>query len=237
MAPPAPILTRLVLFDIDGTLVLTGGAGARAMTLALRDVLGVENGFEGIPMPGRTDQIILLDALERGGHGNEPELLRKFQDRYFEHLAREIDHPAPGKFKGTMPGVRELLDALRARDDVFLALLTGNYSAAAKIKLETFDLWKYFPCGAFGEDAHDRNDLVPVAVRRARACGLPALEPERVVVIGDTPLDVACAKASNARAIAVATGGIDKETLRGSGADVVFDDLSDTRSVLGAILG
>src|SRR5574338_168345 len=82
MSPPAPILTRLVLFDIDGTIVLTGGAGARAMTLALRDMLGVENGFDGIAMPGRTDQLILLDALARGGHPNDPELLREFQERY-----------------------------------------------------------------------------------------------------------------------------------------------------------
>lgn len=235
MTPPTPILTRLVLFDIDGTLVLTGGAGARAMTLALRDVLGVENGFEGIPMPGRTDQIILLDALARGGHPNDAQLLEEFQRRYFEHLAREIDHPAPGKFKGVMPGVCELLDTLKPRADVFLALLTGNYSTAARIKLETFDLWKYFRCGAFGEDAHDRNELVPVAVRRAREFGLAEIPARQVVVIGDTPLDVACAKAANARAIAVATGGVDEETLQASGADVVFRDLSDTEGVMRAI--
>lgn len=236
MAPPTPILTRLVLFDIDGTLVLTGGAGARAMTMAFRDLLGVENGFEGIAMPGRTDQIILRDALDRGGHADDASLLWQFQDRYLQHLAREIDHPAPGKFKGVMPGVRELLDALSSRDDVFLALLTGNYSGAARIKLDAFGLWHYFRCGAFGEDAHDRNDLVPVAVARARACGLPEIPARQVVVIGDTPLDVACARASGARAIAVATGGVDENTLRASGADVVFGDLSDTEAVMRAIL-
>jgi phosphoglycolate phosphatase len=236
MAPPTPILTRLVLFDIDGTLVLTGGAGARAMTMAFRDLLGVENGFEGVAMPGRTDQIILRDALDRGGHADDASLLWQFQDRYLEHLAREIDHPAPGKFKGVMPGVRELLDALSSRDDVFLALLTGNYSGAARIKLDAFGLWHYFRCGAFGEDAHDRNDLVPVAVARARACGLPEIPARQVVVIGDTPLDVACARASGARAIAVATGGVDENTLRASGADVVFKDLSDTEGAMKAIV-
>lgn len=236
MSPPEPILTRLALFDIDGTLVLTGGAGARAMTLALRDVLGVEDGFDGIPMPGRTDQIILLDALERGGHPNDAALIQEFQMRYLKHLSREIEHPAPGKLKGVMPGVRALLDALNGRDDVFLALLTGNYSAAARIKLETFDLWKYFRCGAFGEDAHDRNALVPVAVSRARERGLPNIPAEQVIVIGDTPLDVACARAARARPIAVATGGVDEETLRASGADVVFTDLSDTQAVLDAIM-
>src|SRR5512141_2544176 len=106
MRPPRPIVPtdpRLVLFDVDGTLVLTGGAGARAMTLALRDILGVENGFDGIPMPGRTDGIILKDALERGGHPGDQALLKEFHDRYIAHLAREIHHPAPGKYKGVMP--------------------------------------------------------------------------------------------------------------------------------------
>lgn len=236
MSPPHSIVSRLVLFDIDGTLVLTGGAGARAMTLALRDLLGVENGFEGITLPGRTDQVILRDALERGGHPADAALRQEFYDRYLEHLVRELDQPAPGKFRGVMPGVRALLDRLASRDDVFLALLTGNVSAAAHLKLEAFDLWRYFRCGAFGEDAHERNDLVPVAVERAGACGLPELPADRVVVIGDTPLDVACAKVAGARAIAVATGGIGEDTLRASGADVVFSDLSETEAVLRAIL-
>lgn len=239
MRPPQPIVptdARLVLFDVDGTLVLTGGAGARAMTLALRDLLGVENGFEGIPMPGRTDGIILKDALERGGHPNDEAVLEDFQRRYLEHLAREIHHPAPGKFKGVMPGVRALLDALAGRDNVLLALLTGNYRGAARLKLEHFDLWRYFRCGAFADDAHERNDLVPVAVSRARECGFPEVAPGHVVVIGDTALDVACARAAGARAIAVATGGVDVETLRSSGADAVFEDLSDTNAALAAIL-
>ncbi len=236
MRPPRRIVTRLVLFDVDGTLVLTGGVGARAMTLALRDLLGVENGFDGIPMPGRTDGIILGDALERGGHKGDEALLREFHDRYMEHLAREIHHPAPGKYKGVMPGIRPLLDALASRDDVFLALLTGNFRAAARVKLEHFDLWRYFCCGAFAEDAHDRNELVPIAVTRARECGLPEVAPDHVVVIGDTPLDVGCARAAGARAIAVATGGVDSGTLRASGADAVFEDLSDTATVLDAIL-
>jgi phosphoglycolate phosphatase-like HAD superfamily hydrolase len=239
MSPPATILPRdprLVLFDVDGTLVLTGGAGARAMTLALRDLLGIEDGFAGVPMPGRTDQIILQDALERTGHGKDERLVREFHDRYLDHLAREIHTPAPGKFKGVLPGVREILDALSSRHDVMLALLTGNYEAAAQLKLEHFDLWRYFTCGAFGGDAHERNDLVPVAVARSRQRGLPDVPPDRVIVIGDTPLDVACAHASGARAIGVATGGDDEETLRRAGADAVFADLGDTQAVLAAVL-
>ena len=205
------------------------------MSLALRDLLGVPDAFAGIEMPGRTDPVILDDALRRGGHRSDEAFTREFHDRYLEHLSREIHTSAPGKFKGVLPGVRELLDVLAARDDLFLALLTGNYQAAARLKLEHFDLWRYFRCGAFGEDARERNHLVPVAVERSRSCGLPALPPERVIVIGDTPLDVACARAAGAKAIAVATGGIDASTLRASGADVVFEDLGDTEAVVRAI--
>jgi phosphoglycolate phosphatase-like HAD superfamily hydrolase len=239
MSPPQPIVSRagrLVLFDIDGTLVLTGGAGARAMGLALHDLLGIEDGFAGVPMPGRTDQIILRDALDRAGHAGDERLVREFHDRYVDHLAREIHTPAPGKFKGVLPGIREILDVLASRADVMLALLTGNFRAAARLKLEHFDLWRYFSCGAFGDDACERNDLVPVAVARARECGLADLPPEHVVVIGDTPLDVACAHQAHARAIGVATGEVDSAMLRASGADVVFDDLRDTAAVVRAIV-
>lgn len=239
MPPPPLILSRaerLVLFDIDGTLVLTGGAGARAMTLAFRDLLAIEDGFAGVPMPGRTDQIILRDALERAGRGADSALAREFHDRYIEHLAREIHTPAPGKFKGVLPGIREVLDLLSRREDVMLGLLTGNYRAAARIKLDHFDLSRYFRCGAFGDDAADRNALVPIAVSRAIECGLGELPAGRVVVIGDTPHDIACARAAGARAVAVATGGVDADTLRQAGPDVVFPDLSDTGSVLAAIV-
>src|SRR5438552_19082305 len=105
----------------------------------------------------------------------------------------------PGARKGVLPGVRELLDVLADRDDVYLALLTGNYEEAARLKLEYFDLWRYFPCGAFGDDAPDRNGLLPRAIARVRECGGPEVAPEDVVVIGDTPLDVACAAAGGAR--------------------------------------
>ncbi len=237
MPPLESILSRLVLFDVDGTLVLTGGAGGRGMTLALRDVLGVEDGFAGIPMPGRTDPLILADALERLGHAGDEAMRESFYDRYLEHLGREIHTPAAGTFKGVLPGVREVLDALASRQDVMLALLTGNFREAARVKLEHFDLWRYFRCGAFGDDATERNDLVPVAVARAAACGLPALPADRVVVVGDTPLDVACARAAGAHAIAVATGGVDAATLRAAGADAVFEDLSDTDAVVRAIGG
>src|SRR6185295_16757440 len=140
--------------------------------------------------------------------------------------------PRPGPRKGIMPGVRPLLDALASRDEAYLALLTGNYEESARAKLEYFDLWRYFPCGAFGDDAPERNRLLPRALTRIHACGGPAVHPSETVVVGDTPLDVACAAASGARSLAVATGSYDVEVLRAAGADIVMQDLTDTPHVL-----
>ena len=134
-----------------------------------------------------------------------------------------------------MPGVRPLLDSLTNRSGVYLALLTGNYEDAARLKLEYFDLWRYFRCGAFGDDAPDRNSLMPKALDRIRECGGPDVGPADVVVIGDTPLDVTCAAAAGARSIAVATGSYDVAALRSTGADVVLTDLSDEADVLRAL--
>lgn len=203
------------------------------MTHAFRELFAVADAFRGIPMPGRTDALILSDAA--AAHGIQPGSpdLARFREVYLRHLGRELEQP--GSRKGVMPGVRQLLDALAGRRDVFLALLTGNYEAAARIKLEHFGLWQYFACGAFGDDAHDRNGLLPKAVERIAACGGPVIAPQETIVIGDTPLDVACAAASRAHSIAVATGSHSVDELRAAGADVVFEDLSDVAAVLAAI--
>src|SRR5262245_51237642 len=134
-----------------------------------------------------------------------------------------------------MLGVQPLLDTLARRQDVYLALLIGNYEAAAQMKLAHFDLWWYFPCGAFGDDAPDRNGLLPKALARVAECGGPSVEPRHAVIVGDTPLDIAVAIAGGARSIGVATGSHDVDSLRAAGADVVFEDLSDTLEVLKAI--
>jgi phosphoglycolate phosphatase-like HAD superfamily hydrolase len=215
--------------------VLTGGAGARAMALAFEELFAVRDAFRGIPMPGRTDALILSDAADKHGIAKDASDLARFPDVYLRHLSSELHKPGPRK--GVMPGVRALLDALSPRDDTYLALLTGNYEAAARVKLEYFDLWRYFPCGAFGDHAPDRNTLVPKAVARVAACGGPRIDrADRVVVIGDTPLDVRCATAGGARAIAVATGSHSVEELRAAGAEVVFEDLSNTDEVMATIV-
>ena len=198
------------------------------MARAFEDLFGVPDAFRRIPMPGRTDSCILADAA--AAHHVPAAGLTRFPDVYLAHLRNELE--ASGPRKGVMPGVRALLDALDERADVYLALLTGNYEAAARVKLEYFQLWRYFRCGAFGDAAPDRNRLLPKALAQIRECGGPEVPASQVVVVGDTPLDVACAAAHGARSVAVATGGYDVDALRAAGADVVFDDLSDMEAVL-----
>lgn len=219
-------MRKLVLFDIDGTLVLTGGAGLRAMNTALAEVLGRLEGLDGIPVAGRTDWAILAEAVRVLDRELDAPLLEQLRDRYIANLALEIERPGRG-VKAVMPGIRELLSVIEERDDTFLGLLTGNFEEGARIKLSHFDLWRYFKCGAFGGDAADRNELVPVALSRAVACGLPQIEPADVLVVGDTPHDIACAHAAGATPVGVATGGYSVAQLRDSGAEIVFQDLSD----------
>ena len=191
----------MLLFDVDGTLVLTGGAAVRAMDEAFHEVFGIRGAFEHVPMPGRTDGAILKDAFTRaipqsqiladalaatGVHPVDGEIAR-YKASYFARFAEEIHKPVPvdperpakHRFKGVLPGVREVLHALDGRPDVFLGLLTGNYEQGARIKLEYFDLWRHFRCGAYGDDSLDRHALVPVAVERSRRAGCPEVEPAR----------------------------------------------------------
>lgn len=221
---------KLVLFDVDGTLILSGGAGIRALTRAFEETFGCSNGFEGIAMSGRTDSRILEEALARLGAAPDDVSRARFHERYCELLTKEVMQPGPRK--GIMPGVRALLDTLRTDAGVSCALLTGNFARAARIKLEHFDLWRYFAYGAFGDDHPDRDCLVPVAVDRAKQSGVAVASMTDVLVVGDTPLDVRCAAVVGARAIAVATGSYGQAALKASGAEVVFPDLSDTVAFL-----
>jgi len=221
----------LILFDIDGTLCLTGRAGWRAMNRACQDVVQVDDAMAAVEFAGRTDWSILTDIMAQYGRTLDTALLAELRDRYVRHLAEEIQHRGTG-VKDVMPGINPLLDTLQERDDVALALLTGNFIEGARIKLEYFDLWKYFPCGAFGGDAESRNDLVPIAVARAQQCGIINGEPAKVLVVGDTPNDVECALVAGALPVGVATGGYSVEDLCAAGAEVVFTDLSDTEAFL-----
>jgi phosphoglycolate phosphatase-like HAD superfamily hydrolase len=222
----------LLLFDVDGTLLLTGRAGLRAMANTFEALFGVRDAFEGVSMGGRTDSWLVSDALSRWGLPDTPEYHARFRAAYLSKLATEILLPGTG-VKGVMPGVRALLDAASAHPHLHLALLTGNYREAAGIKLRYFGLGGYFRFGAYSDDSADRNQLVPIARERAMAHGIPEAACARVVVIGDTPHDVTCAAVGGARSIGVATGGHTREELERAGANVALDDLSDTARVLG----
>jgi len=225
----------LVLFDIDGTLLLSGRAGLRAMTRAFHQTFGVSDAFAGASFGGRTDSFLVSYALQLAGLPDTAENHARFRDAYVPLLEEEIQHPGTGH-KGLMPGARELIEALVDHDHVHLALLTGNYRQAAEIKLTHFELWEFFEWGAFSDDAADRNALVPIARQRAETYDVPVEVLERVIVIGDTPHDIDCARVAGAMSIAVATGGHTIEELRAAGADVVLPDLSDTEKVVALLI-
>lgn len=211
----------LVLFDIDGTLIRTAGAGVRGLNDAFERLHGRRGALQGVPVSGRTDRAILSEVFSRWNEELTDAVVAPLRDCYFEALERELQAAAGPGF-GVLPGVHEALDALE-RDPAFaLGLLTGNFERGAAIKLAHFDLWRRFRFGAFGDEHTDRRALVPVAVERARAVGIDA---SHVVVIGDTPLDVDCAHAHGARAVAVATGEYSLDDLAATGADIVVDTL------------
>jgi len=225
----------LILFDIDGTLLLSGRAGLRAMTRAFETTFGITDAFADQHFGGRTDSFLVSKALNAAGLPDTPEQHHRFRENYIPLLAEEIEHPGTGH-KGLMPGARELLEALDLFPDVHMALLTGNYREAAEIKLQHFEIWDYFEWGAFSDDAADRNALVPIACRRAETYDIPPEAIERVIVIGDTPHDIECARVAGAKSIAVATGGYTVEQLQEFGADGVLKDLADTEAVLALLV-
>ena len=226
--------TRLVLFDIDGTLVLTGGAGKRAMDRAFEDAFGIGDAFADIAMGGRTDRFLIERGLERWSIPATGAALDLFRHRYLAHLADGIHEPGNGR-KGRMPGVEALLEALEAQPQVQTALLTGNYAAGAQIKLEHFGLWDCFAWGAFGDDYAERDALARAAVADAPRRGVTLADPRHAVVVGDTPFDIACARAAGARVVAVATGGHTLDELRSLGPDLAVATLDELDAVVALV--
>lgn len=225
---------RIILFDVDMTLLYSGGAGGLAMRRAFQRLYGIEDAFARIEFSGRTDVAIVRDAMREHGIGDgrfDGELAR-FRDAYYELLGPTLLEVAGGR---VMPGVRDLLDALAARPDARLGLATGNFRKAAFMKLRHFRLDAHLTDGGFADDAEDRAELVRIAIERVGE-GRP-VGPGSVWVIGDTVLDIAAAHANRARALAVATGARTADELRAAGADLALEDLSDTESVLGVLVG
>jgi phosphoglycolate phosphatase len=225
---------KILLFDIDGTLMRSGGASFRAMERAFAELFGVGGATRGVVPHGKTDPLILREILHRHHllEGDDGAALAALQALYERFLPEEMPR-APAVL---MPGVRELLAALQAAPDTLLGLLTGNFERGARVKLDRFGLNRYFAFGAFGSDDGDRNRLPAIAVARAEALlGRPLGLGPHVVVIGDTPRDVECALASGAAAVGVATGSYSVAELEAAGAAIAFRDLADTASVLAAL--
>jgi len=224
-------MLKLLLFDVDGTLILTGGAGIRAMNLAFAELFGVESGLADVEVAGRIDTAILRAALTKHGITYESfsEIVERFRDAYCRHLAQTLVEAKDGR---VLPGVRELLVALHSKPGVRLSLATGNFRRGAEIKLSYYGLWHFFDDGAFGEDTEARADLIGVAKRELVDEGQ---ESSGVYVFGDTVHDVEAAHANDAIAVAVATGFTSEETLRVAQPDFLFPDFSDWRGVLAAL--
>jgi phosphoglycolate phosphatase len=229
--------SRLVLFDIDGTLLLTAGAGRRAITEALSREVDDPASFAGIRFDGKTDPQIVVEMLALAGQEetHESERVRRLCQRYVGLLAHELERPSTRTT--LMPGVEPLLDRLEHTPGVLLGLLTGNLAEGAALKLRSGGIDpSRFRLGAYGSDAAHRPALPPIAARRAeRWFGRVPSGPE-VVIIGDTPADIHCGTGISARAVAVATGGFSVAELAACGPHAVFEDLSDTELVLEAIL-
>jgi phosphoglycolate phosphatase len=227
---------KLVLFDIDGTLVWTDGAGRRAIHHALTAVFGA-TGPADYRFDGKTDPQIVRDLMRHVGHDDAhiDDRMPALFDLYVQRLRDELR--APGYRPRVLPGVFEVLDALDAREDVVLGLLTGNLREGARAKLESVGIDpNRFRVGAFGSDHEHRPSLPGVAHRRLHELFGVEVRGSDVVIIGDTPADVTCGRALGARAIGVATGRYTPDELWAAGAAAVFDDLSDTATVVTEIL-
>jgi phosphoglycolate phosphatase-like HAD superfamily hydrolase len=227
---------KLVLFDIDGTLVWTDGAGRRAIHHALTEVFGT-TGPADYRFDGKTDPQIVRDMMRIVGHddGHIDARMQLVFDLYVARLRAELS--APGYRPRVMPGVFDLLDALEARSDVVLGLLTGNLAEGARAKLQSVGIDPgRFRVGAYGSDHEQRPSLPEIAQRRVREELGVDIRGADCVIIGDTPSDVTCGRAVGARAIGVATGRYDPAELLRHGAAAVFTDLSDTEAVVNAIV-
>jgi len=223
--------SRLFLFDIDGTLITSGGAGENALKDAMNTRFGVSEDLSGIVLAGATDAKITHAMLQKHGLEASPENVTGFLDTYLHHLALRMEMHN-GRL---MPGILPLLEILSQREDAVLALLTGNVEVGARIKLTHYGVWDFFEFGAFADDHHDRNELGKFAHARAFARHGIEFPPERIYVIGDTPRDIECGRAIGAKTIAIATGYSPREELENHSPDFLFEDLSDTNSVLAAL--
>jgi phosphoglycolate phosphatase len=223
---------KLILWDIDGTLIVSHGAGMRAMERAFNQCFGLPGDLSKIEWAGRTDTWITREVLRHNGIPPTPENCHDYLETYLELLPGELRDGPQGQ---VLPGVLELLETLHRRADIAQGLLTGNLRRGAEFKLTHYKVWHYFEFGAFADDSPRRNDLGPHALRRAQERHAVEFAPERTFIIGDTPHDIECGKVIGAHTIAVATGRHTVAELAVHTPTVVFPNFSDTAAFLRVI--
>lgn len=227
-------MRRLVLFDIDGTLVADGPA-KDAFVTAMVETFGTAGGVERISFAGKTDPQIARELLSGTGldRGTIERGLDDMWPRYLGYLeAWLVERPMR-----VLPGVAALLDALEGYGDVGVGLVTGNIEGGARLKLGSVGLWSRFHIGGYGSDHEERDELPAFALERARARWGRDIRPREAIVVGDTPRDVLCGRAGGIRTLAVATGSYARDELAAAGADHVIEDLTATSEVLSLLVG
>lgn len=220
------------LFDIDGTLLSSGGAGQAAMEVALESVFGITDPTEGIPFAGRTDRGIVSDLMQFHGVENSDANWDRFVDAYLERLPHEL----ASRDGLILPGVEALLADLHQRESLTMGLLTGNFRRGAELKLDHYQLHDYFCGGGFGDDHFDRDDVAKASLADVRGKNELPSDAE-VWVIGDTPADVKCGRAINATVVAVATGLHSIDDLEACDPDFLCEDFADVELILGIFPG
>lgn len=222
----------LLLFDIDGTLTI-GGPGKAAFGAALQSTFGTTGPLANHDFAGKTDPLLLRELLTAAGRDARD--IEAGLPRFWELYVAELEARIDAEPVTVLPGVRELIGALAARDDVFLGLVTGNVQAGARLKLQSAGLWHHFAIGGFGSDHEARNELPRFALERASAHWGRSFRGRDAVVIGDTPRDVECGKVIGAATVAVATGRFSLAALRATGADRVLTGLAGTRAAIDVV--
>ena len=227
-------MRRVILFDIDGTLVW-GGPAKGAFRDAMGETYGTSGDIDGLSFAGKTDKQIARQLLSGAGieDGAIEAGFGELWGRYLRYLRERLeDDPVE-----VLPGVAELLDALAGLDDIGVGLLTGNIEGGAELKLASAGLWSHFGFGSYGSDHEERDALPAIAVGRARELWGNSVKAEGAVIVGDTPRDVACGKVGGMQTIAVATGSLSLAELHATPADHVLEDLSATTDVVLLLTG
>lgn len=220
---PTTASAKLLLWDIDGTLVWTGRAGEFAMNRALQEVFGTEGDIHTVDYAGRTDRWIFRAMMDHYGHGDSQEKIHDYMEAYLSALEEEL----PARQGEVLGGVLAILDWVARQPHLHQGLLTGNLTRGARLKLTHYNIWHFFEFGAFADDSEIRNELGPVALERAMQHAGVEFAPQDVYIIGDTPHDIECGKTIGARTIAVATGKFSLDELQQHDPDFSFENFSD----------